>query len=91
MCVAPCSKRRPFIIDKYPAIFHGRFAVSVFASTNVYTIMFGNGSIGHPVPRTHTDLTGEFIDTIDGAALIGTGNNKFITVGRDDVLFPLAF
>ena len=50
----------------------------------------GDRRIRHPIPRRHTYLARQFIDTIDGATLVGTENHQLSLVYEDEILFPFA-
>ena len=43
-----------------------------------------------PVPWGHSQLTTQFVDSIDGASLVATGNNNLIADCGNDKLLTLA-
>ena len=53
--------------------------------------MFLYWHISPVIPRRHTHLLGELVDTIDRTTLITAGNHQLRTNGLDDILLRLTF
>ena len=51
----------------------------------------GNRCIGPPVPGRHAQLAAQFVDAVDGAALVAAGYNHLLPLGRNDEFLAFAF
>ena len=71
LVAAPSTKRWPLVIDKDATVFHLGFSIGISARKDIQLGMMLDRRISHPIPRRHTYLARQLIDTIDGATLIG--------------------
>ena len=88
---APSSKRRPLIIDEDATVFYLRFSIRINAWSDVEIVVMSDGRISHPIPRRHTYLTRQFVDTIDGTTLVGSQDNQLPLIRKNEIFLPFSF
>ena len=79
-----------FVVEEQAAELNGRLAVGVRTFLNISLGVLCHGSVSPPVPRRHTQLTAQLIDTIDGAAAVRAGNVQTVANGGDDEFLAFA-
>ena len=88
--VAPSTKGWPLVIDKNATVFHLRFSIRISTRQDIKLVMMLDRRISHPIPRRHTYLARQLIDTIDGTTLVGTENHQLSLVCENEILLPFA-
>ena len=91
LVAAPSAKGWPLVIDKDATVFHLRFSIRISTRQDIELVMMGDRRISHPIPRRHTYLARQLIDTIDGTTLVGAENHQLSLVCEDEILLPFRF
>jgi len=65
-----------FVVEKDAAIFDGRLAAGELAGFDVELGMFLGRHIGPVIPRRLAGFFREIVDTVDGAAFVGTADDQ---------------
>ena len=98
LLVAPVAKRGPLVVDEYTSVSHFGLAVGIYTSFYIYVILMPCGDVGPPVPRRYSHLARQFVDAVDGAALVAAGNHQGLFHSRcgvvnnlQEILLPLTF
>ena len=90
LVAAPSAKGWPLVIDKDATVFHLGFSICISTRQYIELVMMGYRRIRHPIPRRHTYLARQLIDTIDGTTLVGTENHQLSLVCENEILLPFA-
>src|SRR5260370_15624791 len=72
----PTSQSGCLVVEKDATVFHGRRSLCVNARLNAKRVLMMNWNVGPPVPRGDANLFGEVVDTVNGAALVASGNDQ---------------
>ncbi len=93
----PAGQARSLIVEENAAILHGGLAGGVAAVVDGGVDAVARGHVGPVVPGRHTELLGELVDAVDGAAAVAAGHNEGLVdaghgVGHDgdDIFFVAA-
>ena len=80
----PSCQARSLVVQEDATILHGRLTIRIDTLLDVELIVFLRRHICPIIPRAHTDLLAQFIDTIDRTTLITARNDQLILHRRDD-------
>ena len=64
------------VVEEQSAIAHCRLAVGIYTFIYIYVLMLCHWHIGPPIPWRHTDLTREFVESVDGSAIVAARDEE---------------
>ena len=86
----PGGEAGGLVVEEQSAIAHGGLAVGVFTFLYIDVCMLLNRYICPEIPGRDTYLARQFVDAIDGAALVAAGDDELLADGLDDKFLGLA-
>ena len=64
------------VVEEQAAIAHCRLAVGIYTFIYIYVLMLCHWHIGPPIPWRHTYLTREFVESVDGSAIVAARDEE---------------
>ena len=87
----PSCQARSLIVQEDATILHGRLTIRIDTLLDIKLVVLLRRHIRPVIPRAHTNLLAQFIDTVNRTTLVTTCNDQLILHRRDDEHLCLTF
>ena len=87
----PSCQARSLIVQEDATILHGRLTIRIDTLLDIELVVLLRRHIRPVIPRAHTNLLAQFIDTVNRTTLVTTSNDQLILHRRDDEHLCLTF